>query len=151
MGLLTVLEKGWDSLFGSVTASPGYDSVSSSGGFFTQAWDKTASFLGSDAGKATAGFAGKAIFGDSSAPKFNAPKGQRISAPGGSASARLSQAGAVDMGITARVQNAARIAQNNSVAGSSIRGTIERLSSRPSRGPLLSLASSSISMRRKPV
>ena len=146
--MFDLLEKGWNYLTGSATQSVGHPlygdytskfSSSSLLGDLGSAAKSVGSFLSSDAGQATAKFASNALFGKSGMPEFGTPKGQRVSAPRGSTGAQMAKAGSVDMGMTARVQNAARIASNNAQAGSPIRGTFEKLASRPARGPLLRL------------
>lgn len=156
--MFDLLEKGWNYLTGTagssnVTGSASLFDLSSS---VSSGWGQSlygdaskivsgvGSFLSSDAGQATAKFASNALFGKSGVPEFGTPKGQRLSAPRGSSGSQMAQAGSVDMGMTARVQNAARIAANNAQAGSPIRGTFEKLASRPARGPLLRLDSPAI-------
>ena len=149
--MLDLLEKGWNTLFGSSTVDLGDSSLIGSDGFITRGFNSATDFLGSKAGKSVAGFASKALFGEDKLPEFGTPKGSRVSAPRGSTGAAMAKAGSVDMGMTARVQNAARIASNNAQAGSPIQGTFQRLQARQARGPLLRLESSQIAIKPRAV
>lgn len=142
--MFDLLKKGWDVVFGSATVDPGDSSLIGSDGFITRAFDTATDFLGSKAGQTTAQFASQALFGKSGMPEFGTPKGKRLSAPRGSSGSQMAKAGSVDMGITPRVKNAANVAAQNAQAGSPIRGTFDKLASRPSKGPLLRLDSPAI-------
>lgn len=101
-------------------------------------------------GKLASAVAGKAydsMFGKDKTPQFGAPRGARLSGSGsraavGSASYKTS---AVDLGYTAKVQNAFRAAQN-ARAGSAVAQTIQRLQTKPAKGPLLQLGTTPINV-----
>ena len=130
-------------LYGSYKTDSLYDDVS---GFLSTSYDKVEGFLGSKAGSETAGFVGKALFGESGVPKAGTPSARRVSAPRTSGVGSTYQASSVDLGMTSRVMNAARVAQN-ARAGSSVGSTVQRLQTRPSRGPLLQIQQPAIKVR----
>jgi len=143
MSLWSYVEKGWDYVSGA--ASTAYEAASDyyEGSFLDKTISGASDFLGTDAGKSVAGYAKEALFGESGTPKFGAPKGKRVSAPRTSAGSSAYKASPVDLGYTARVQNAVRAAQN-ARAGSPVGQTIRKLSTRPSKGPLLRVGQSQI-------
>lgn len=148
--LFDYLEKGWD--YVSDTAEDVYDYASDAVKSGYEYVSSTATSVGDwysdnkDWIAPTAGFVAKTLYGEDGVPTASAPKAP--SAPGARAAAGSSSysASAADLGYTARVRNAARVAQN-AKAGGSVQGTIQRLASRPSRGPLLRIEAPSINVR----
>jgi len=153
--MLKYLEKGWDYVTGSGTSAthPLYGTsrslsgdvmgfVDSASDFLGSAVDEAESFLSTDLGK-VAGSAASALFGESGSPQFGAPRASRVSAPRTSVSSGAYQASPVDLGYTAKVQNAMRVAQN-ARAGSPVGQTVQRLQTKPATGPLLRIAQSNI-------
>lgn len=136
MDFFGLLEKGWKA------ASE----------FGTEAYDVVESYLDKGIGfldavgenkmvSSIAGFAAKSLFNpETGALKGSGVKGQRMSSVSPSAGSAAYKASAVDMGYTAKVQNAIRAAQNARV-GSKIDTTIGYISSKPAKGPLLKLDS----------
>lgn len=156
--MLSYLEKGWNYVTGSSTTvnHPLYGASTSrslsgdltglasrAGDVFDTIGDRAESFLTSDLGSKVAGTAAKSLFGESGTPKFGAPSAGRVRAPRTSVSSGAYQATPVDLGYTAKVQNAMRVAQN-ARAGSPVGQTIQRLQTKPAKGPLLQVAQSNI-------
>jgi len=143
MSFWSYVEKGWD--YASSAATTAYETASTyyEDSFLDKAISGASDFLGTEAGKAVAGYAQGALFGEAGMPQFGAPKGQRVSAPRTSAGSSAYTASPVDLGYTSRVQNAIRTAEN-ARTGSAVGQTIRKLSTRPSKGPLLRLAQSQI-------
>jgi len=97
-------------------------------------------FIENDIVKTVSKKAAASIF-DKEKMQLNAPsvKGKRVSGartPAGSTAGY--KASAVDLGYTAKVQNAFRAAQNARV-GSPVQQTVQKLATKPSKGPLLAL------------
>lgn len=144
MSLWSYVEKGWDYVSGAAETAYDYATDYYEGSFLDKTISGASDFLGTDAGQFAAGYAKEALFGKSGVPQFGAPKGARMSGSGrASVGSSAYQASPVDLGYTARVQNAVRTAQN-ARTGSAIEQTIRKLSTRPSKGPLLNLAQSQI-------
>lgn len=113
-------------------------------------WDSATSWAGSiDAGEFAAG-AAKSLWGASGTPKASAVKGSRLSGSSRSSGVTGSyKASPVDLGYTAKVQNALRTAMNSQVGSGSIEATLAMLRARQSRGPLLQIPEATISVKSK--
>jgi hypothetical protein len=139
------IQKGWDYVSGA--AETVYDTASSyyEGSFLQTGVDKASDFFGSEAAKGVAGYASGALFGKSGMPEFGTPKGSRMSggARSSAGAGTAYQATATDLGYTSKVQSAVRAAQN-ARAGSSIQQTVQRLQTRPAKGPLIQLGAAPI-------
>lgn len=140
MSFLSYLDKGISLLTGSDNvASTAYQDS-----FLEDVVGGVSSFFGNEIVKGVAGAASASIF-DAKKMKLNAPsvQGKRISGartPAGSTAGY--KASAVDLGYTAKVQNAFRAAQNARV-GSPVQQTVQKLATKPAKGPLLSLNTTS--------
>lgn len=145
MSFWDYVEKGWDYVSGA--AETAYDVAQEyySGSFLETAVDKTTDFFGSDLAKNVAGYASGALYGDSGMPKFGTPSGARMTggARSSAGAGTAYQATATDLGYTSKVQSAIRSAQN-ARAGSSIQQTVQRLQTRPAKGPLIQLGAAPI-------
>lgn len=139
------IERGWDYVTGKAEAL--YDTASAyyEDSFLSTAVDKASDFLGSEAGQYAAGYASNALFGEKGMPQFGTPKGSRMSGRAGSSAGAGTaySATATDLGYTSKVQSAVRAAQN-ARAGSSIQQTVQRLQTRPAKGPLIQLGAAPI-------
>lgn len=144
-GFWDVVTTGWNVVTGDATFSDFTSTASRAyeGSFLDRALsgdllDKT---------KTAAEIAGQAktlLYGEKGMPQFGTPKGQRLSSGSRSAvSSGSYKASAVDLGYTAKVQNAVRAA-SNARAGSVIAQTVQQLRTRPAKGPLLQLGTTPI-------
>jgi hypothetical protein len=111
-------------------------------GVGVKAYDKVTDFLDTDFGNKAAGYMMQQL----SDPKQNGKmpiRGGRVSSGAGSVGQASYKASAVDMGFTPKVMQAYRNAQN-ARAGSSIQSAVQRLQTRPSKGPTVALGTSQI-------
>ena len=138
-----LIQRGWDAVTGA--ASTVYDTVA--GAYEGSFLDKALSGDLLEKTKTTMDIAGQAktlLYGEKGMPQFGTPKGQRVSSASRSAvSSGAYKSSAVDLGYTAKVQNAIRAA-NNARAGSVVAQTVQKLQTRPAKGPLLQLGTTPI-------
>lgn len=104
----------------------------------TQAWGKANPLAASFAGSAVKSLTSKET-------AKNLPRAKRPSIQSG-VQAGSYAATSTNMGFTPRVIDKIRAAQNSKVGGS-IQGTLDRLQTRPSRGPTLSVTQPQISVK----
>jgi len=136
MSFLSYLDKGISLLTGSENVA----STAYKDSFLEDIVGGVGEFFGNEIVKGVAGAASSSIF-DQKKMKLNAPsvQGKRISGartPAGSTAGY--KASAVDLGYTSKVQNAFRAAQNARV-GSPVQQTVQKLATKPAKGPLLAL------------
>lgn len=117
-------------------------------------WDTASSWASSspfsfDASK-FATSAATALWGEGGMPKADKVKGGRLSGSARSSGTTGSyKANPVDLGYTAKVQNALRTAMNSQTGSGSIEATLAMLRARQSKGPLLQIPEATISVKSK--
>jgi len=143
------VETGWNYITGSgADTLVGDISSAYSGSWLETAVAKTDNFLDSGTGQAIIGGAKSAFFSDKGQYTGigNTMKGGRLSGSARTSSGTGSgayTASAVDMGYTARVQDAIRAASNARTGSGSVYETMAALKSRPAQGPLIKLGGGS--------
>jgi len=151
------LEKTWNYITGDIPqtfGSMGYQGFStelgsSLVGDVIKGASAVGSFLDSPGVSTMAGIAAKTLFGESGSPEFKSPKAQRVTAPRTSAGSQLQGAGRVDMGFTAKALKGGQTAYQKAPAGSSIRGTFNRIQAKKAHKPLLAIQQTPIRVRRR--